>query len=53
MISCEPELDPGDQDKISIEVLSGSQGSQSLPADTVYIIKTSGSTGVEGSVQGI
>ena len=45
MISCVPELDPRHQDKIRLEVLSGVATSHSLPADTVYIIKTSGSTG--------
>ena len=45
MISCEVELDPRHQDKIRLEVLSGVATSYSLPADTVYIIKTSGSTG--------
>ena len=38
VISCE-------EDKIHTELLSGLEGSQSIPADTVYIIKTSGSTG--------
>ena len=43
VISCELHL--GEEDKIQIEVLSGRTGSRPLPADTVYIIKTSGSTG--------
>ena len=45
MISSNPELEACHQDKIQIEVMSDVVGSRALPDDTVYIIKTSGSTG--------
>ena len=45
VISCVPELDPGDAGKISLDIRSDVDGASSLPPDTVYIIQTSGSTG--------
>ena len=45
LISCDPNVELGEEDKIHIEMLSDMTGFQALPADTVYIIKTSGSTG--------
>ena len=43
VISCEPELELEDPDKIKLELCSDLLSS--LPPDTVYIINTSGSTG--------
>ena len=43
VISCVPELELEDRAKIRLELLSDFPSS--LPPDTVYIIKTSGSTG--------